>query len=130
MAAQAQFAGLSRLYNLQCLSLPAEDRSGLDELLDFIADHIDASVGNSAAAAEADIAAAASAAAGADDAAVAAAPAAQPRRVHLLGESMGGMMALAGACGARTCREAQPCFFARRPGPRVRAVLPCARLAR
>jgi hypothetical protein len=95
MAAQAQFAGLSRLYNIQCLSLPAEDRTGLEELLDIIAAHIDAQCGSAAEA---------GGAAGAAGSADAAAPAAaQPRRVHLLGESMGGMMALAGAFGARAC---------------------------
>jgi pimeloyl-ACP methyl ester carboxylesterase len=106
MAAQAQFAGLSRLYNIQCLSLPAEDRTGLEELLDIIAAHIDAQCGSAAAEA--------GGAAGAAGSADAAAPAAaQPRRVHLLGESMGGMMALAGACGApaRAPQRCEPRIF-------------------
>jgi pimeloyl-ACP methyl ester carboxylesterase/1-acyl-sn-glycerol-3-phosphate acyltransferase len=64
LAAGAAFPGLARLYDIQCLALPADDRSSLAEILRLAAAHLDAELAH------------------------------QPRTVHVLGESMGGLLAL------------------------------------
>ena len=64
MAAGAAFPALGRLYDIQCLALPAEDRSTLAQILDAAAAHLDAELAH------------------------------RPREVHVLGESMGGLLAL------------------------------------
>ena len=72
MAASSQFPSLSRLFELQCLAIPLDDRTTLDGLVSFLVEHVHAE------------------------------HAARPGRpTWLFGESLGGVVALAVALAAR-----------------------------